>query len=51
MGTAPKNFSEQAFFHSSAHILSFLRPLVGGGLQGRLKHLRNIIKIRLENLK
>jgi hypothetical protein len=32
---------------TSLHILSFPLPLVGGGLEGRLKHLRTIIKNRL----
>jgi hypothetical protein len=32
--------------------MSFLRYyLVGGGLEGRLKHLRTIIKSRLEKIK
>ena len=43
-GVAPKNLSKQVHFPC---ILSFPLPLVGGGLQGRLKHLRTIIKSRL----
>jgi hypothetical protein len=31
---------------TSPHILSFLLPLVDGGLEGRSKHLRTIIKSR-----
>jgi hypothetical protein len=38
---APKNLSKQVHFPC---ILYFSLPLVGGGLKGRLKHLRAIIK-------
>jgi hypothetical protein len=44
MGVAGKNLSKQVHF---PHILSFPLPVVGGGLQGRLKHLRTIIKNRI----
>jgi hypothetical protein len=43
MEFAPKNLSKQVHF---PWILSFPLPLVGGGLEGRLKHLRIIIKNR-----
>jgi hypothetical protein len=39
----PKNLSKQIHF---PWIPSFPLPLVGGGLQGKLKHLRTIIKNR-----
>jgi hypothetical protein len=41
MGVAPKKLSKQVHF---PHILSFPLPLVDGGLKGRLKSLRTIIK-------
>jgi hypothetical protein len=41
MGFASKNSSKLDHF---PHILSFSLPLLGGGLTGRLKHLRTIIK-------
>jgi hypothetical protein len=44
MGVAPKNLSKQIHF---SHVLSFPLPLVGGGLQRRLKHLRTIIKSKV----
>jgi hypothetical protein len=44
MGFAPKDLSKQVLFPL---ILSFPLPLVGGGLQGRLKHLRAIIKTKV----
>jgi len=37
MGIAPKSLSKQAY---SPCILSFPLPLVGGGLQEKLKHLK-----------
>lgn len=38
--------------HPSPHILSFPLPLVGGGLKGRLKHLRTMVKKQvLEKIK
>jgi hypothetical protein len=45
MGVAPKNLSKQIHFPS---VLSFPLPLVGGRLDGRLKHLRTILKDRLK---
>jgi hypothetical protein len=45
VGVAPKNLSKQVYFPC---ILSFPLPLVGGGLQGRLKHLKPIIKKRFK---
>jgi hypothetical protein len=47
MGVATKYLSKQVHF---PHDLSFLLPLVGGGLYGRLKHLRTIIKIGFEEI-
>jgi hypothetical protein len=41
MGVAAKNLSKQVHF---PHILSFPLPLLGSGLNGRLKCLRTIIK-------
>jgi hypothetical protein len=41
---ATKNLSKQVH---SLPTLSFPLPLVGGRLEGRLKHLRTIIKRRL----
>ena len=43
-GSCSKNFSKRSTFSC---ILSFLLPLLGGGLQGRLKHLRATIKNRI----
>jgi hypothetical protein len=34
-----------------SNILSFPLPLVGGGLERRLKHLRTLIKVGFENFK
>jgi hypothetical protein len=42
-----KTISKQVHFPS---ILSFPLPLRGGGLEGKLKHLRTITKIRFESL-
>jgi hypothetical protein len=47
MGVAPKNFSKQVLFPVIPYILSFPLPLVGGGLKGRLKSLRTIIKTKV----
>jgi hypothetical protein len=44
MGVVPKNLSKQVHFPC---ILPFPLPLVGGGLKGRLKNLRTIIKNRI----
>ena len=41
MGVAPGNLSKEVHFY---YILSLPLPLVGCGLQRRLKHLRTIIK-------
>jgi hypothetical protein len=41
MGVAPRTISKQVHFPG---ILSFPLPLVGGGLEGRIKHLKTIIK-------
>jgi hypothetical protein len=40
-----RTISKQVHF---PRILSFPLPLVGGGLEGRLKHLRTIIERRVE---
>ena len=44
------------YFSTSPHplcpvSLSFPLPLLGGGLEGRLKHLRTLIKVGLEKSK
>jgi hypothetical protein len=38
--------SKQIYFPKYPNNLSFLLPVVGGGLEGRLKHLETNIKIR-----
>jgi hypothetical protein len=51
MGVTPKNLPKQVHFPLHLHILSFLLPLVGGRLKGKLKHLKTIIKYVLKKLK
>jgi hypothetical protein len=44
MEVTPKNLSKQLHF---PYILSFLVPLMSGGLREKLKYLRTIIKSRV----
>jgi hypothetical protein len=46
MGFAPKNHFKTGQLAPYHNNLSFPIPLVDGGLEGRLKHLRTIIKNR-----
>ena len=48
MGVVSKDHFENR--SNLSRILSFLLPLVDGGLKGRLKHLRTIIKSRIKKL-
>jgi hypothetical protein len=48
MGVAPKNLAKQVHSpHPHPHIFYFPLPLVGGRLEGKLKHLKTIVKSRL----
>jgi hypothetical protein len=46
-----KTVSKQVHIFLYPINLSFLLPLVGGGLEGRLKHLRTLIKVGFEKSK
>jgi hypothetical protein len=46
-----KTISKQVHIPFCPLNLSFPLPLVGGGLEGRLKHLRTLTKVGFENSK
>ena len=49
--TPQKNYFYTGLLALCSNNLSFLLPLVGGGLEGRLKHLRILTKVGCENYK